>query len=193
MSTPSSPHSNSAGVGQQAVSQWGVSQYPAPKRRNTTTIVGIVAVVVLIVAGGVFYAVNLSGVKQGFVDDRFRFSNAWVNGGEQVWVLSDIPDTIDGPVVAQNDQMVIVTKDPADPNGRVLTGYDIEGNDPSLEWSRNIVIDPELEGPVMLMDTYVVYAGQIFDIYDGEFPNWWKLGGREYEEFVDFVVSDFFD
>lgn len=174
MSTPASPHSNSAGVGQQAVgqqavSQWGVSQYPAPKRRNTTTIVGIVAVVVLIVAGGVFYAVNLSGVKQGFVDDRFRFSNAWVNGGEQVWVLSDIPDTIDGPVVAQNDRMVIVTKDPADPNGRVLTGYDIEGNDPSLEWSRNIVIDPELEGPVMLMDTYVVYAGQIFDIYDGEF------------------------
>ena len=174
MSTPASPHSNSAGVGQQAVgqqavSQWGVSQYPAPKRRKTTTIVGIVAVVVLIVAGGVFYAVNLSGVKQGFVDDRFRFSNAWANGGEHVWVLSDIPDTIDSPVVAQNDRMVIVTKDPVDPNGRVLTGYDIEGNDPSLEWSRNIVIDPELEGPVMLMDTYVVYAGQIFDIYDGEF------------------------
>ncbi len=119
---------------------------------------GIVAVVVLIVAGGVFYAVNLSGVKQGFVDDRFRFSNAWVNGGEHVWVLSDIPDTIDSPVVAQNDQMVIVTKDPADPNGRVLTGYKtLRGTIRALR-SRNTVIDPELEGPVMLMDTYVVYA-----------------------------------
>ena len=30
-------------------------------------------------------------------------------------------------------------------------------------------------------------------IYGSEFPNWQELGGAEYEDFVKFVVSDFFD
>ena len=144
------------------------TQPPAPKRRSLKVIVGLVAVVVVIATVVAFYVLKSSDPRYNFVDNRFRFSNEWVKGGKQAWVLTGVPETIDGPVAAQINHLAIVTKDPADPNGRVITVYDIKGNEPKLLWTRDIVIDPELEGPVMLVDMFVVYAGQIRNVYDGE-------------------------
>ncbi len=155
------------------------TQPPDKKRRSLKAIVGIAAVVVLIAAIVLFYLFKPSGARHDFGDDRFRFANEWVNGGKQAWVLSGMPDPINGAVAAQNDRLVIVTKDPTDPNGRTITVYDIQGNDPKLLWTQDIVIDPELEGPVMLADMFVVYAGQIRDVYDGRIYDFsWAQGAE---------------
>ncbi|MFT3942240.1 MAG: hypothetical protein QM705_00250 [Ancrocorticia sp.] len=154
------------------------SQPPDRKRRNSKVFVAVVAVV-LIVAAVIIHVLKPFGSREGFVDDRFQFSDAWVNGGERAWTIPGIPETIDGPVAARLSRMVVVTKDVAEPNGRVLTGYDIRGNEPVLDWTRNIVIDPELEGPVVLTDIYVVYAGQLLGAADGRsYESPWPHGAK---------------
>ncbi|MFT3942237.1 MAG: hypothetical protein QM705_00235 [Ancrocorticia sp.] len=145
------------------------SNYSGTKRRNVRVLVVAVAVVALIVSGFVVYFSSKWGDKpESARVTEHQFANSWVGGSRQAWVLSGVPEPAEFPLAAKDRHMVVATKNASAPDGVTLYGYDINGADPKLLWTQEVVANPDLLRQTAIWGNYAVYAGQLIDVVTGE-------------------------
>ena len=64
--------------------------------------------------------------------------------------------------------MVVVTESEEEANIRILTGYDISGNNPRQMWELSLAVDRELGTPFDFWGEYLVYEGRVVDGNTGD-------------------------
>lgn len=145
------------------------SGYPGTKRRNVRALVVAVAVVVLIIAGSaIYFSLKWGDKPESTRVTEHQFANSWVKGSRQAWVLSGAPEPAEFPLAAKDRHMVVATKNANAPDSVTLYGYDINGADPKLLWTQDVVVDPDLVRPMAMWGNYAVYASQLIDAETGE-------------------------